>query len=1394
MSDVISRLSVELALESGNFSKAITNANKAIKNLDKDFRSATKGIENIEKSFVGLGAKIDTLNKKIEVNKQKLDAQKQSYGKLEETLEKQKNKLSEIETTLGKNSDAWNKQSELVAKNSAKLASLGADIGKTESEINQLTSELKQSESAFQQLGNKTETLDSKLSKIGEGANLAQSEFNKLGSELAQNGTYFQKLENEVNQLTNKIDTGKAKINAYKQEIATVGASLDKAKNEHNQLGSTIQKVEKELQQAKTSYGANSQEALQLKQKLFQLKDSYNILSGEIAQGEGYLRNYQTELNNTVAQVNKMEGELKKLPFDKVGTDLKGVGQTVKGVGQDLMPLTASITATGIASGKMAFDFEQGMSKVGTLVAKSGKELSDYSVNVNGSLTTAGNVIKNISKNTGISINEMTEAMYQGISAGADLDNVFGLMETSSRLAIGGFTTTETAIDGLTTAMNAFGISYTDVNKVADKFILAQNNGKLVVDELAQSMGKVAPIAQSAGVSLEELLSATASLTMAGIPANEAMTALKSAFSNIIKPSSEASKIANQLGMEFNSTALQSQGLAGFLDMVKTATGGNIDTMARLFGSTEALNAILLLTGEGANTFTNTLKEMNTVGDLTQQAFEGMKESAGSQLLDAINNLKISFISLGETLAPTIETLAQGIEKLANWFGNLSPQAQTAIVTLGGITAAIAPLLVVVGNLLILGGNLVTLFGGLGASTGILGGALATLSGVALPALIVAFTGVLSKIGKSESALSWLQDKFGSLGTVIGGVCEFISGIWNLTFDNLIAKATLALDLIAAVIDGKGGQTISGAFQNYNNKMKEISEDAWNNITLTTTRELSQQKNNVDKIGKETTNVVDKNTKNAKDKATTNTKELSNSIDKNTKEAKDKANKNTQDLAKELDTNTKKAKDNADKNTKDASKVVQDNTSKMAKDAKTNSSKLAADMDTDFKKANKSIQQESTNMYNGSKQSFSKLAEIAKQAGTDMYNGIRVSAEKMASSAKQSASNMYNGVTTSTRNMANNAIADWNRVKNAYATPITGKIQVVKTTITKTAQESTKTLFSSPIDTIQTFSNNLVGMSFSPSIDENVINGLKEQLSKTKQIEDEITKIYQKEVEKRKKLIDEELKKRLDAINKEKEAYNKSREEAKYQDNYNDQMDKIQNLEKQLEIAKKDTSLAGQKKVQDLLKQLQEEQKKLQDMVQDKIDDQVNDMFDQESDRLQSEADKAKEDLDNLLDPSNLQKVIQESLKNNIFKDLEGNVYNLQDALLKFADDYGDGLTSIGAIIKSELIENLNIALATMKNFSSILGQLGLSGFNSSGFSNRMLALDYNGARYSNNPITSNAIRNTPKASNSPINIQFNQPLCVVQGNVDNSVMPHLEKLIKKAQDDLVNSIVRELR
>ena len=131
------------------------------------------------------------------------------------------------------------------------------------------------------------------------------------------------------------------------------------------------------------------------------------------------------------------------------------------------------------------------------------------------------------------------------------------------------------------------------------------------------------------------------------------------------------------------------------------------------------------------------------------------------------------------------------------------------------------------------------------------------------------------------------------------------------------------------------------------------------------------------------------------------------------------------------------------------------------------------------------------------------------------------------------------------------------------------------------------------------------------------------------------------------------------------------------------------------------------------MNQLKEEQRKLDDLVMSKIDSDINDMFEQESNRLTDEANKAKEELDNILDPKNLQNLINSALESGLFTDLEGNIYNLKDVMLDFVDEYGDGLSSIGALIKSELVENLNLAKDTMKNLAGILGQLGISGFSS---------------------------------------------------------------------------------
>ena len=136
--------------------------------------------------------------------------------------------------------------------------------------------------------------------------------------------------------------------------------------------------------------------------------------------------------------------------------------------------------------------------------------------------------------------------------------------------------------------------------------------------------------------------------------------------------------------------------------------------------------------------------------------------------------------------------------------------------------------------------------------------------------------------------------------------------------------------------------------------------------------------------------------------------------------------------------------------------------------------------------------------------------------------------------------------------------------------------------------------------------------------------------------------------------------------------------------------------------------------------------------------------------------------------------------------------------MLGFIDEYGDGLSSVGALIKSELIENLNIARDTMKDMSSILDKLGIGQYRTSSRSIDLSKLDFNSSRYRNNLTTSDAIngkiRSNSSNSSKPVIVNFNQPLVKIEGSADQSLMPKIEEMIKQAQEQLVEDIVSKIR
>ena len=346
-------------------------------------------------------------------------------------------------------------------------------------------------------------------------------------------------------------------------------------------------------------------------------------------------------------------------------------------------PVVAAAFSAKALSGlaKQANEFSAAMGEVNTL-------LSD-----NTDMPRLTQEAKNLAAQFGGSPTQQAQSFYQAISAGASsAEEATTLLTAANKLAIGGVTDVTTAVDGLTSITNAYGIEMSNASTVSDAFFVAMKAGKTTVGELSGSIGKVAATASTAGLSFQETLGAISALTTQGIATTEAVTGLKATLTNILKPSKEASDAAEQLGIDFSLAGLQSKGLAGFLDELVTATGGSEEKMLKLFGSTEALNTIFALTGGAAETFDGILSDMANSAGETDKAFSKISGTM-SQKLDVLKGkFAVTGIELGNFIVaasePFVDALNNNFDDYIQYFKNLGKATSEA---LSGIIRIWAP-------------------------------------------------------------------------------------------------------------------------------------------------------------------------------------------------------------------------------------------------------------------------------------------------------------------------------------------------------------------------------------------------------------------------------------------------------------------------------------------------------------------------------------------------------------------------------------------------------------------------------------------------------------------------------------------------------------------------------
>ncbi len=274
------------------------------------------------------------------------------------------------------------------------------------------------------------------------------------------------------------------------------------------------------------------------------------------------------------------------------------------------------------------------------------------------SLDTLANGVMDMSLDTGQAVGDLSEALYSALSASVDTANSVQFTATATKLATGGFTSSATSVDVLTTALNAYGLEADKAGSISDMLITTQNLGKTTVDELAASVGKVIPLASAYGVEMDNLSAAYAELTKGGIATAEAGTYLKGMLRELGDSGSTVSKtLIEETGYSFAQLMQQGYSLGDVLDVLGETVGGDAGAFNELWSSAEAGLGALSLYNAGAAQFNTTLDAMQNSLGATEAAYATMTNTTAhskEEMQNAAANLQIV---IGQNLNPAIEKL-----------------------------------------------------------------------------------------------------------------------------------------------------------------------------------------------------------------------------------------------------------------------------------------------------------------------------------------------------------------------------------------------------------------------------------------------------------------------------------------------------------------------------------------------------------------------------------------------------------------------------------------------------------------------------------------------------------------------------------------------------------------
>lgn len=344
----------------------------------------------------------------------------------------------------------------------------------------------------------------------------------------------------------------------------------------------------------------------------------------------------------------------------------RGMGSLTAAAGAAAIGIGAAL-AGGAAYSLLKFgDFEQGMNEIFTLLPGISQQAMD----------SMSQDVQDFSREFGVLPDQVIPALYQSLSAGIPQGNVFDFLETAQKLARAGVTDLETAVDGLTSTVNAYGQETLSAADASDVMVTAVRLGKTTIGELSDALFQVNPIAASAGVEFGDVAAAMATLTSQGVPTSVAATQIRQALVELSDSGTAVSQtFADLTGQTFRDFIAGGGDLGGALQTLQDYADDTGVSISDLFGSVEAGQAVLALTGDNADTFAANVAEMGDAAGATEEAYGRMASGVNYWIERLKAWFAVAVIDIGEKVAEIGEGLADfasRVDEAFNISGTLS--------------------------------------------------------------------------------------------------------------------------------------------------------------------------------------------------------------------------------------------------------------------------------------------------------------------------------------------------------------------------------------------------------------------------------------------------------------------------------------------------------------------------------------------------------------------------------------------------------------------------------------------------------------------------------------------------------------------------------------------------